>query len=54
MLQPRDKRKYDTRVDVWSLGVLIFEMITKRVPFEGRDQGDTIRKIKRMEINYPS
>lgn len=23
MLQPRDKRKYDTRVDVWSLGVLI-------------------------------
>jgi hypothetical protein len=28
-------------------------MITKRVPFEGRDQADTIRKIKRMALNYP-
>lgn len=54
MLQPRDKRKYDTRVDVWSLGVLIYEMVTKRVPFEGRDQADTIRKIKRNDLNYPS
>ena len=45
---------YDEKVDIWCLGVLLFELIVGRPPFIG----DSIQKIRyniiKMKINWPN
>lgn len=35
--------EYDFRVDIWALGVLLYEMLHGFAPFEG-DKADEVRK----------
>jgi serine/threonine-protein kinase len=39
----------DARTDIWSLGVVIYEMITERKPFEGQTSSDVISMILQSE-----
>ena len=39
----------DQRTDIFSLGVVIYEMITGRLPFEGETTSDVIASILRQE-----
>jgi len=41
--------KVDTRSDLWSLGVLIFEMVAQRPPFEGGTPMEVIARIIERE-----
>ena len=43
--QVRGRRDIDGRADIWSLGVVIFEMLTGRVPFAGDTVSDLIASI---------
>ncbi len=41
----------DARTDIWSLGIVIFEMVGGRVPFEGATSSDVIASILARQPN---
>eukprot|EP00917_Polyrhabdina_sp_WS-2016_P018348 GHVP01039542.1.p1 GENE.GHVP01039542.1~~GHVP01039542.1.p1 ORF type:complete len:323 (-),score=31.83 GHVP01039542.1:110-1078(-) len=45
-------RAYGMKVDMWSVGVIIFLMLYGRYPFEGRDQRTVIHQILKSDPDY--
>lgn len=46
-------KRYDHKSDVWSLGVLLYELTTLRYPFTGTSMGELSRKITRGKFAPP-
>jgi serine/threonine protein kinase len=40
------KKNYNANIDVWSLGILLFEMITGNTPFVGSSNEEIMLNIK--------
>ncbi|KAL4646318.1 aurora kinase A-A-like, partial [Arapaima gigas] len=47
-------RMHDEKVDLWSLGVLIYEFLVGKPPFESKGHEETYRRISKVEFSYPS
>eukprot|EP00056_Hartaetosiga_gracilis_P021935 m.27335 g.27335 ORF g.27335 m.27335 type:complete len:652 (-) comp9344_c0_seq1:132-2087(-) len=45
---------YSFSVDMWSLGVLMFEMLNGYPPFEGDDDDELFQNITRVDVRMPS
>ena len=47
-------KEYDESVDVWSVGVLCYELCTGHAPFESsKTRQETYRKILNVDLKFP-
>lgn len=46
-------KTHDHKVDLWSLGVLCYEFLVGKPPFEAKTHEETYRRISRVEYTYP-
>jgi len=42
---------YDAKADVWAMGVIIYELITLKKPFEGANTRSLFEKIKNQPLD---
>jgi Ca2+-binding EF-hand superfamily protein len=47
-------RDYDSKVDVWSLGVIAFMLLSSSMPFYGKDRVQVIKRIIRGKYQFSS
>mmetsp|Transcript_35442 Transcript_35442/g.44755 ORF Transcript_35442/g.44755 Transcript_35442/m.44755 type:complete len:178 (-) Transcript_35442:267-800(-) len=50
MIEGRD---HDASVDIWSLGVLMYEFLNGSPPFEAEGSHATYRRIQRVDLRFP-
>jgi serine/threonine protein kinase len=43
---------YNEKCDMWSIGIMMFYMLTRKYPFEGDNDNETLRIIKSTQ-EYP-
>ena len=46
------KKKYDNHIDVWSLGVTLYEILSNKMPFYGKDHSDVFRNINTKRVQF--
>jgi len=44
---------HDEKVDLWSLGVLTYEFLVGKPPFEAENNNETYRRITRVDLKFP-
>ena len=44
--------KYNEKCDVWSIGVILYILLTAVPPFAGKDDAEIMRRAKQGKIDY--
>jgi calcium-dependent protein kinase len=46
------RKPYTTKCDIWSLGIIFYEMVFNDAPWKGRDERDLIKNIHTLPIEF--
>ena len=46
--------EHDEKVDIWSLGILCYEFLVSKPPFEAETNQETYSRISRVDLSFPS
>lgn len=46
-------QKYDAKADLWSVGAILYELVTGRPPYNGENHVDLLRNIERGTVKFP-
>jgi len=49
-----ESKMYDERIDIWSLGVIMFELLVGKTPFDDPSVNNIYSKIKMVDYSIPS
>lgn len=49
-----NRKEYSTSLDLWTIGILAYELAAGRAPFESATRNETTLKIKKLEYEFPS
>jgi len=48
-----DGQAYDKSIDIWGLGILLYEFLVGSPPFEEKDRKETFKRIQSVDIHFP-
>lgn len=48
-----EQKSHDSAVDLWSLGVLCYELLVGKPPFEAKDNNETYKRICAVKFTFP-
>jgi len=48
------KRRYNLSCDIWSCGIILYEMLSGLSPFQGDNSKETMKNIKYASLEFPS
>jgi calcium-dependent protein kinase len=46
------ENNYDEKSDIWSLGIIMYILITGKMPFDGHSEQEIMKKILKGEVDY--
>ena len=49
-----ENKEHDEKVDLWGLGVLCYEFLVGKPPFEAQKYSETYRRITSVDLHFPS
>ncbi|KAI5956938.1 IPL1 [Candida jiufengensis] len=49
-----EQKSHDYKVDLWALGILIYEFLIGKPPFEENDKNATYKRILKVDLKFPT
>ena len=49
----KNRKDYDSTIDIWGLGILSYEFVVGRPPFESESKKETYERIEKLDYEFP-